>query len=104
MNSSTLPLDADLAAAHVFRPLATRTSPDQRMRHSRIIGSLFLAGFVVYGTGFGLVSSVISAPDFLSTMPTHQNTLVLGALLMLLTIVTDVWRAVVFFPVVGERG
>lgn len=104
MNDSTLSLGADVTAARAFRPLATRTAPDSRMRHSRIIGSLFLAGFAVYGTGFGLVSSVIAAPDFLTTIASHQNTLVLGALLMLLTIVTDVWRAVVFFPIVGERG
>jgi len=104
MNSSTLPLGANMARAPAFGPFATRAAPDARMRHSRIIGALFLAGFVVYGTGFGLVSSVIAAPDFLKTIATQQNTLVLGALLMLLTIVTDVWRAVVFFPIVGERG
>ncbi|OEO30436.1 hypothetical protein VW23_021255 [Devosia insulae DS-56] len=74
------------------------------MFHSRLIGVLFLAGFAAYGTGFALVTSVISAPDFLANIAVHRSTLVLGALLMLLTIVTDVWRAVVFFPIVGERG
>jgi hypothetical protein len=59
---------------------------------------------VAYGTGFGLVTSVIGAPDFLANIAANQTILVLGALLMLLTIVTDVWRAVVFFPIVGERG
>ena len=55
-----------------------------RMTYSRLIGALFIAGFVVYGAGFGLTSSVLGAPDFLSTISAHQSTLVLGAFLMLL--------------------
>jgi len=90
--------------AYDARRAAGVRAQDNRMIHSRLIGALFLAGFLAYGTGFGLVSSVIGAPDFLVTVAAHQTTLVLGALLMLLTIVTDVWRAVVFFPVLGERG
>jgi hypothetical protein len=81
-----------------------RPAPDGRMVQSRVIGALFLAGFLAYGTGFGLVSSVIGTPDFLTTIGGHQTMFAVGAVLMLLTIVTDVWRAVVFFPVLGERG
>ena len=77
---------------------------DLRMLHSRLIGALFLLGFVFYGTGFVLVSSVVGAPDFLTTIASHKNTLVLGAVLMMLPIITDVWRAVVFFPILGESG
>ncbi len=83
---------------------ASDTGSRKRMFHSRLIGALFLAGFLAYGTGFGLVTSVIGAPDFLGSIAMHQTTVVLGALLMLLTIVTDVWRAVIFFPILGERG
>ena len=54
-------------------------SMGSRMTYSRLIGALFLAGFVVYGVGFGLTSSVIGAPDFLSTISAHQTTLILGA-------------------------
>jgi hypothetical protein len=60
-----------------------------RMTYSRLIGALFLAGFVVYGVGFGLTSSVIGAPDFLSTISAHQSTLVLGAFLLLLNTPVD---------------
>jgi hypothetical protein len=55
-----------------------------RTTYSRLIGALFIAGFVVYGAGFGLTSSVLGVPDFLSTISAHQSTLVLGAFLMLL--------------------
>ena len=104
MTTSTLTADAEIAATGAVRSSTSHATPDNRMRDSRIIGALFLAGFLAYGTGFGLVTSVISAPDFLANIALHQTTIVLGALLMLLTIVTDVWRAVVFFPILGGRG
>lgn len=75
-----------------------------RMISSRLIGALFMAGFVVYGGGFALVSSVIGAPDFLTTMPAHQAALVLGAVLMLLNTVVDVGKGVLFFPILENHG
>jgi len=75
-----------------------------RMTYARLIGALFLAGFVVYGVGFGLTSSVISAPDFLSTISAHQSTLVLGAFLMLLVAPVDVGKAILFYPIVENHG
>lgn len=71
---------------------------------SRLIGALFLAGFVVYGVGFGLVTSVIGKPDFLSTISVHQTTLVFGAFLMLLNTVVDVGKGVLFFPILENHG
>jgi hypothetical protein len=79
-------------------------SMGSRMRYSRLIGALFLAGFVVYGVGFGLVTSVVGTPAFLSTMSAHQSTLVLGAFLMLLNTVVDVGKGVLFFPILEKHG
>ena len=70
---------------------------------SRLIGALFLAGFIVYGVGFGLVNSVIGAPDFLTTISATQATLVLGAFLMLLNTVVDVGKGVLFFPILENH-
>jgi hypothetical protein len=75
-----------------------------RMMYSRLIGALFIAGFGVYGAGFGLTSSVIGAPDFLSTIFAHQTTLVLGAFLMLLVAPVDVGKAILFYPIVENHG
>lgn len=77
---------------------------DSRMIYSRLIGALFLAGFLVYGVGFGLVTSVISAPDFLATISVHQTILVAGAFLMLLNTVVDVGKGVLFFPILEQYG
>src|SRR5687768_3029131 len=58
-------------------------------RFARLFGALFLAGFLVYGIGYGLVSSVISAPDFLSTLAGNSTVLLVGAFLMLLNTGVD---------------
>jgi hypothetical protein len=75
-----------------------------RMTSSRLIGALFPLGFVVYGVGNGLVTSVVGAPDFLSTASAHQTTLVLGAFLMLLNTVVDVGKGVLFFPILETHS
>ncbi len=73
-------------------------------RYARLFGALFLAGFLVYGIGFGLVSSVISAPDFLSTLAGNSTVLLVGAFLMLLNTVVDIGKGVLFFPIAERRG
>ncbi len=75
-----------------------------RMVSSRLIGSLFLLGFVCYGTGFALVSSVISAPGFPDSVPQHQAILIVGVFLMLLNTGVDVGKAVLFFPILDRYG
>ena len=84
--------------------LKRSVSTGSRMTYSRLIGALFLAGFLVYGVGNVLVTSVAGAPDFLSTISAHQTILVLGAFLMLLNTPVDVAKAVLFFPVLENHG
>ncbi len=62
-----------------------------RMTYSRVIGALFLLGFLSYGVGNALVASVTGASGFLSAISAHQITLVLGAFLMLLNSVVPRW-------------
>src|SRR5438270_8726646 len=79
-------------------------APGSRMTYSRLIGALFLVGFLFYGVGAALVTSVTGAPDFLSTISAHQTTLVVGAFLMLLNTVVDVGKGVLFFPIFENHG
>ncbi|MGH8968512.1 MAG: DUF4386 domain-containing protein [Actinomycetes bacterium] len=72
--------------------------------YTRLIGGLFLAGFVTYGAGFALVSSVVDTPELLSRVSAHQTTLVLGAFLMLLNTAVDIGKAVLFFPILEKHG
>ena len=79
-----------------------RTS--SRMWTSRLIGALFLAGFVIYGTGSILVTSVVDRPDFLAGIDAQKTTLALGAFLMIATTAVDIGKAVFFFPVLERHG
>jgi len=90
------------AAGHGDLSIEDPEGPGKRF--SRLFGALFLAGFLVYGIGFGLVSSVTTAPDFLSTLSAHSTTLVVGAFLMLLNTVVDIGKGVLFFPIAERRG
>ena len=88
---------------HVDRAIQDN-SPGSRMRYSRLIGALFLVGFLFYGVGAALVTSVTGAPDFLGTISAQQTTLLVGAFLMLLNTVVDVGKGVLFFPILESHG
>jgi hypothetical protein len=75
-----------------------------RMWVSRLIGGLFLAGFVVYGTGSVLVNSVVDGPDFLAGVSARETTLLLGAFLLVATTAVDIGKAVIFFPILERHG
>ena len=103
------------AVADISAPGASRTNghedrgtrenaPGSRMTYSRVIGALFLLGFLFYGVGAALVTSVTGASDFVSTIPAYQTTLVVGAFLMLLNTVVDVGKGVLFFPILENHG
>ena len=83
----------------------TNEDPQGRgKRFSRLFGALFLAGFLVYGVGFGLVSSVTTAPDFRAAIAANGTIFVVGAFLMLLNTVVDIGKGVLFFPIAERRG
>src|SRR5690348_14837651 len=84
-----------------------RTLMASRTTNSRLIGALFLLGFLSYGIGFALVTSVTGAPNFLATMSAQKNlqtVLTIGAFLMLLNSVVDVGKGVLFFPILAKHG
>jgi Domain of unknown function (DUF4386) len=75
-----------------------------RMTSSRLIGALFLSGFLVYGVGSGLATSATGAPDFLATISAHTTVLIVGAFLMLLNTVVDVGKGILFFPILEKHS
>jgi hypothetical protein len=46
-----------------------------RRAYSGLVAALFVSAFFLYGVGYGLVTSVTGAPDFLATISAHQTTL-----------------------------
>ncbi|MEV5961281.1 DUF4386 domain-containing protein [Kribbella sp. NPDC051952] len=82
--------------------IETRTG--SRMWASRLIGALFLAGFLIYGAGSILMNSVVGTPDFLAGVGAKETTLALGAFLMIATTAVDIGKAVFFFPILEPHG
>jgi hypothetical protein len=98
---ATPPIPVGLAAVPTDAR-APRTG--SRMWTSRLIGAMFLAGFLFYGTGSVLVNSVVDGADFLAGVGARQTVLALGAFLMIATTVADIGKAVLFFPVLERHG
>src|SRR2546425_2579243 len=81
-----------------------RDSTGSRMMYSRIIGALFLLGFLFYGVGSGLATSLVGGSNFLSTIAASPTLLVIGAFLMFLNTGVDVGKGVLFFPILEKHS
>ncbi len=81
-----------------------QTTAQPRKTYARLIGALFIIGFATYGTGFGLINSVITAPDFPANVAAVQTIVLIGAFLMLLNTVVDIGKGVLFFPILEGHG
>jgi hypothetical protein len=103
MTTTTPPISGNRGAGGVLTA-ARDPRTGSRMWTSRLIGALFLAGFLVYGTGSILMTSVVDGPGFLADVSAQQTTLALGAFLMIATTAVDIGKAVLFFPVLERHG
>src|ERR1700674_240162 len=88
----------------VGNSLKARVSADSRMKYSRVIGALFLLGFLSYGIGSGLATSLVGGSNFLSTIAASQTVLVIGAFLIFLNTGVDLGKAVLFFPILEKHS
>ena len=75
-----------------------------RMTYSRLIGALFLSGFLVYGVGSALATSATGAPHFLASIASHPTLLIIGAVLMMLNTLVDLGKGILFFPILGRHS
>ncbi|TMC83014.1 MAG: DUF4386 family protein, partial [Chloroflexi bacterium] len=75
-----------------------------RMTYSRLIGALFLLGFLSYGIGSGLATSLVGSSNFLSTIGASQTLLITGAFLIFLNTGVDVGKGVLFFPILEKHS
>ena len=77
---------------------------ESRMTYSRLIGALFLSGFLVYGIGSALATSATGAPHFLASVAAHPIVLIIGAFLMLLNTLVDLGKGILFFPILRSTA
>ncbi len=85
-------------------PVLAGAAPGSRLWVSRVIGALFLLGFLSYGVGSALANSVVGGAGFLPQVSAHETTLLLGAFLMLLNSAVDVGKGVLFFPILERHS
>jgi len=74
------------------------------MRYSRVIGALFFVGFLSYGIGSALATSLVGGSNFVSTIAASQSVLVIGAFLMFLTTGVELGKAILFFPILEKHS
>lgn len=71
---------------------------------ARVVGMVYLAGFVVGIAGIGLFQSILGAPDHLSTVSANSMLLAFGAILWLMAVVGDAAHGVLMFPVLKPHN
>ena len=71
---------------------------------ARIVGAMYLAGFVVGITGIVLIQSILGAPDHLATLAANSMLLAIAAVLWLMAAAWDAAHGVLMFPVLKQRN
>lgn len=66
---------------------------------AKVVGVMYLAGFVVGIGGDILIQSILGAPDHLVKVSTNSMLLAIGAILWLIPVVGDAAHGVLMFPV-----
>ena len=81
-----------------------RYRPDSYRTTARVVGVIYLAGFVVGIGGNALIQSILGAPNHLATVSTNSVMLAAGALLWLMAVAGDAGHGVLMFPVLKRHG
>jgi hypothetical protein len=71
---------------------------------ARIVGAMYLAGFIVGITGFVLIGSILSGPDHLATLPASSMLLAIAAVLWLMAAAWDAAHGVLMFPILKQHN
>jgi hypothetical protein len=71
---------------------------------ARVVGAVYLAGFVVGIVGNTLIQSVLGEPDHLAMVSAHGITLATGAVLWLMAAAGDAAHGVLMFPLLKEHN
>jgi uncharacterized membrane protein len=70
---------------------------------ARIVGAMYLAGFVVGIGGIVLIQSILGAPDHLATLPANSMLLAIGAVLWLMAATWDAAHGILMFPILKQQ-
>ncbi len=71
---------------------------------ARIVGAMYLGGFVVGIGGDRLIQSVLGAPDRLGAVAANNMTVAIGAVLWLMAVAWDATHGVLMFPILKPHN
>jgi hypothetical protein len=71
---------------------------------ARIVGAMYLGGFVVGIGGLVLIQSILGAPDHLATLPANSMPLAIAAVLWLMAAAWDAAHGVLMFPILKRHN
>jgi hypothetical protein len=69
---------------------------------AKIVGAMYLAGFVVGIGGLALIQSILGAPDHLASLSAGSMLLAIGAVLWLMAAAWDAAHGVLMFPILKQ--
>lgn len=84
--------------------LQGRIGPDTYRTTARVVGVVYLLGFVVGIGGNGLVQSILGAPNPLAAVSGGSMTVAIGAVLWLMAVAGDAAHGVLMFPVLRRHS
>ncbi|MBN8706938.1 MAG: DUF4386 domain-containing protein [Bacteroidetes bacterium] len=71
---------------------------------AKVVGVMYLAGFVVGIGGTVLIQSILGAPNPLSIVSENSMKLAIGAILWLIAVVGDAAHGIVMFPILKQQS
>ncbi len=71
---------------------------------ARVVGVVYLMGFVVGIAGIGLFQSILGAPNHLATLSANSTLLAFAAILWLMAVVGDAAHGILMFPVLKPHN
>jgi hypothetical protein len=98
---------SSLIVNHIQKGENTMTTKEEMNKYrttARVVGVVYLAGFVVGIGGDMLIQSILGAPNHLATISANSMTLAIGAMLWLMAVVGDAAHGVLMFPVLKQHN
>ena len=84
--------------------MTTKEAMNTYRTTARVVGVVYLAGFVVGIAGEILIQSILGTPNRLSTVSANSMTVAIGAILWLMAVVGDAAHGVLMFPILKQHN
>ena len=84
--------------------MTTKEEVNKYRTTAKIVGVVYLLGFVVGIGGNIMIQSILGAPDPLATITANSLTVAIGAILWLLAVIGDAGHGVLMFPVLKQHS